>query len=128
MFSIHRKLFSFEKGSNFQNHSSSGSLNSVKKSPHSKIPLVPPIREGGFTPHPLSLFGRDVFVIKQIYPPKTLLQNNIYVSFVWALLFLILTHCGGGESHIPFTLVNFGISQVVSDDPKESFLVYVLIK
>ena len=43
---------------------------------------------------------------------------------MWALLCLILTHCE--ESHILYTLVNFGISQLVSDDPKESFLVYAL--
>ena len=42
MFSIHS--FSFEKGSNRQNHSSSGSLHPVKKSTPSKIPppLSPP--------------------------------------------------------------------------------------
>ena len=39
MFSIHS--FSFEKGSNRQNHSSSGSLHPVKKSTPSKIP--PPL-------------------------------------------------------------------------------------
>ena len=40
MFSIHS--FSFEKGSNRQNHSSSGSLHPVKKSTPSKIPPPPP--------------------------------------------------------------------------------------
>ena len=39
MFSIHS--FSFEKGSNRQNHSSSGSLHPVKKSTPSKIPPPP---------------------------------------------------------------------------------------
>ena len=33
MFSIHRKLFSFQKGSNHKKHSSSGPLHPVKKSP-----------------------------------------------------------------------------------------------
>ena len=51
MFSIHRKLFSFEKGSNFQKHSSSGSLNPVKKPPTVKF-LIPPTREGEFTSPP----------------------------------------------------------------------------
>ena len=36
---------------------------------------------------------------------------------MWALQFLILTHCG--KSYIPFRLVNFGISQLVSDGFKE---------
>ena len=40
MFSIHS--FSFEKGSNRQNHSSSGSLHPVKKSTPSKIPTPTP--------------------------------------------------------------------------------------
>ena len=44
---------------------------------------------------------------------------------MWVFLFLILTHCG--KNHIPFTLVNFGISQFVSDGPKENILVYNLL-
>ena len=35
---LHKAAFSFEKGSNCQNHSSSGSLHMVKQSPH---PLLP---------------------------------------------------------------------------------------
>ena len=38
-----KAVFSFEKGSNCQNHSSSGSLNLVKKSPPPvKFPVPPP--------------------------------------------------------------------------------------
>ena len=36
-----KAAFSFEKGSNRQNHSSSGSLHLVKKSPPVKFPLPP---------------------------------------------------------------------------------------
>ena len=46
-----KAVFSFEKGSIFQNHSSSGFLHPVKKFPHSKI-LDSPL------PHTLPLFGK----------------------------------------------------------------------
>ena len=46
-----KAVFSFEKGSNCQNHSSSSSLHPVKKFPHSKI-LDSPL------PHTLPLFGK----------------------------------------------------------------------
>ena len=45
---------------------------------------------------------------------------------MWAFLFLILKQCG--KNGIPFTLVNFGISQFVSVSPKENFLVYALMQ
>ena len=44
---------------------------------------------------------------------------------MWAFFFLILTPCG--EKHIPFTLVNFRISQFVSEGPNENFLIYALM-
>ena len=49
---LQRKLFSFEKGSNRQKRSSSGSLRSVKKSPPVKFPIPPPL--GDFPPPPLT--------------------------------------------------------------------------
>ena len=58
---LQKAVFSFEKGSNCQNHSSSGSLYPVKKSPQVKFSILP---SGGFTsppplpPYPLPLFGK----------------------------------------------------------------------
>ena len=45
-----KAVFSFKKGSNGQNHFSSGSCNLIKKSPPAKF-LIP-------HPHPLLLFGK----------------------------------------------------------------------
>ena len=52
----HKAVFSFEKGSNHQNLSSSGSLHPVKKSPPPISDSNPPL--GDFPIHPLLLFGK----------------------------------------------------------------------
>ena len=48
-----------------------------------------------------------------------------FKSWMWAFLFLILTH--RGKKLISPKLVRLRISQVPSGDPKENFLVYALI-
>ena len=54
-----KAVFSFEKGSNCQNHSSSGSLHPVKKfSPVKFLIPPPPLGGGDFHPHPLLLFEK----------------------------------------------------------------------
>ena len=56
-----KAVFSFEKGSNRQNHSSSGSFHLVKKFPPVKFPI----------PHnPLPLFGRPQYI-------------KLYAPFLW---------------------------------------------
>ena len=59
---LQKIVFSFEKGSNGQNHSSSGSHYPIKKSPH-----LGGGGEGGNLPHhpltcPLTLFGNPCLV------------------------------------------------------------------
>ena len=46
-------------------------------------------------------------------------KKIIFLCLVWVFMFLIVTICG--EYHIPFTLVNFPISQFVSMAPKKIF-------
>ena len=58
---LEKAVFSFEKGSKCQNHSSSGSLHSVKNVPSVKF-LNPP--------NPLPLFGRHQYI-------------KLYSPFVW---------------------------------------------
>ena len=48
-----KAVFGLEKGSNCQNHSSSGSLHLVTPHPHGKI---------SDSPHPLALFGKPCFI------------------------------------------------------------------
>ena len=54
-----KTVFSFEKGSNRQNHSSSGSLYLVKKFPPVKFPIPS---------KPLPLFGRPQYI--KLYAPS----------------------------------------------------------
>ena len=55
---LKKVVFSFEKGSDGQNHSSLASHHSIKKSPPSKIYDFP---------HPLTLSGKSCFAILQTY-------------------------------------------------------------
>ena len=48
---LHKAVFTFEKGSNCQNHSSSSSCHLVKRSPPVNIP-IPQLRRGIYTPPP----------------------------------------------------------------------------
>ena len=61
-------VFSFEKGSNHRNHSSSGSLYLVKKFPPVKFPIPP---------NPLSPFGRPQY-IKLYAPFKLHYEETVY--------------------------------------------------
>ena len=58
--SSQKAVFSFEKGSNYQNHSSSGSLHLVKNLPPPlvKSPILPYWGGGRTTPNPLLRFGK----------------------------------------------------------------------
>ena len=56
-----KAVFSFEKGSNRQNHSSSGSFHLVKKFPPVKFPIPP---------NPLPRFGRPQYI-------------KLYAPFLW---------------------------------------------
>ena len=56
-----KAVFSFEKGSNCQNHSSSGSLDLVKNPP------PPPPVKFPISPNPLPLFGRPQYI--KLYGP-----------------------------------------------------------
>ena len=63
---LHKAVFTFEKGSNCQNHSSSSSCHLAKRSPPVNIPILP-LRRGIYTPpvphhHPLPLFGKPCYL------------------------------------------------------------------
>ena len=61
-------IFSFEKGSNSQNHSSSGSQDTVKKSPPQQNFRFPaPKPEGGFTPAPLTTIWKTQHYFHIVY-------------------------------------------------------------
>ena len=61
---LHNIVFSFKKGSHFQNHSSSGSHHLIKSHPAAKFPISPP--------HPLTLFGTtcNTWSLKRKYKKK----------------------------------------------------------
>ena len=79
MFSIQRKkFFCFEKGSNRQNHSSSGSLHPVKKIPLVKC-LIPHWERGEFPP-PLPLFGKLWGYTELLWGVSLLFTRNSWYS------------------------------------------------
>ena len=69
-------VFSFEKGSNAQNHSSLGFQHQKKRSP-SKIPHFPQL---GDSPHALTLFGKLYIAIR--YCPFQLPCQTKFLGFV----------------------------------------------
>ena len=63
-----KAVFSFEKGSNHQNHFSSGSLHLAKKLPPVKFPILPNL---------LPLFGRPQYI--KLYAPFMLhYEETVY--------------------------------------------------
>ena len=73
-----KAVLSFEKGSNGQNHSSSGSHHPVKKIPPSKISDSTP--NWGEPSHPLPLFGKPIWnaIWKKLYINYT---TSIFQNF-----------------------------------------------
>ena len=87
-------VFSFEKGSNRQNHSSSGSLPMVKKSPLIKFPIPRhPLGEdlptivctGVSTPlkNATPSFLPSPLLSRQIVQASLFRQSPLYISFSW---------------------------------------------
>ena len=57
-------VFSFEKGSNGQNHFFSDSHKLIKIFPQTKFPIPP---TGGNAPYPLRLFGKPCIIFNILY-------------------------------------------------------------
>ena len=65
-------IFSFEIGSNCQNHSSSGSFHPVTKIPPVKFPILPTPLVTIYLPHPFTLFGKPCMNGRNFLPtPKS---------------------------------------------------------
>ena len=60
-------IFSFEKGSNSQNHSSSGSRDSKKIPTQQNFRFPAPKPEGGFTPAPLTAIWKTLHYFQIVY-------------------------------------------------------------
>ena len=84
-------VFSFEKGSNGQNHSSSGSHHQIKKISPAKNP-IPPTGGGDFS-HPLTLFGKPCIGILDF--PLQLPHQAKFLGFV-LLSKVLLTNQNAG--------------------------------
>ena len=111
-----KAVFSFEKGSNCQNHSSSDFLNLVKKSPPSKI--------SNPRPHPLLLFGKPWHVQQRMNSSTLLLTKVMNLQI---MLIKISKQTKSMAQKIKFNNSLAEISQkiiIVSNDVSRCFQAY----
>ena len=80
-----KAVFSFEKGLNLQNRSSSGSLHLVKKFPPAKFLIPVPPLGGIYPPHPLLLFGKPCSIRVLLFWQQAQ-QSQLKPSFLFVLV------------------------------------------